>query len=75
MSEQWIFEDVGIEHNNMVGKKCANLGEMRRAGIPVPPGFALSLTAYEKFMDETGAIHEIAESLKTFNHGKRDDHV
>jgi pyruvate,water dikinase len=67
MSEQWIFQDVGIEHNNMVGKKCANLGEMRRAGIPVPPGFALSLKAYEKFMDETGAFNEVVEALKTFN--------
>jgi pyruvate,water dikinase len=67
MSEQWIFDDVGIEHNDMVGKKCANLGEMRRAGIPVPPGFALSLKAYEKFMDTTGAFNEIVETLRSFN--------
>jgi pyruvate, water dikinase len=67
MSEQWIFQDVGIEHNEIVGKKCANLGEMRRAGIPVPFGFALSLKAYERFMNETGALNEIGEALKTFN--------
>ena len=67
MSEKWIFDDVGAEHNDIVGKKCANLGEMRRAGIPVPPGFAISLRAYEKFMTETGATDEIREYLETFS--------
>lgn len=67
MSKQWIFQDVGIEHNDTVGKKCANLGEMRRAGIPVPPGFALSLEAYIKFMKETGALNEIVEILKQYD--------
>jgi pyruvate,water dikinase len=67
MSEKWIFDDVGEEHNDIVGKKCANLGEMRRAGIPVPPGFAISLRAYEKFMTETGATDEIREYLETFS--------
>jgi pyruvate,water dikinase len=67
MSEKWIFDDVGAEHNDIVGKKCANLGEMRRAGILVPPGFAISLHAYEKFMTETGATDEIKEYLKTFS--------
>jgi pyruvate,water dikinase len=67
VSEKWIFDDVGAEHNDIVGKKCANLGEMRRAGIPVPPGFAISLNAYEKFMTETGATDEIIEHLKTFS--------
>ncbi|RJR47353.1 MAG: phenylphosphate synthase subunit beta [Desulfobacteraceae bacterium] len=67
MSEQWIFDDVGIEHNDIVGKKCANLGEMRRAGIPVPPGFALSIEAYKKFMTETGTDVEIRSSLAGFH--------
>lgn len=74
MSERWIFgefgsdrNDIGEDFNNIVGKKCANLGEMRRAGIPVPHGFALSSEAYERFMNETGAIDEIREYLKTFD--------
>ena len=67
MSEKWILEDVGVEHNDIVGKKCANLGEMRRAGVPVPHGFALSLEAYKKFMNETGTLNEIVESLRTFS--------
>ncbi|MFH1115012.1 MAG: PEP/pyruvate-binding domain-containing protein [Pseudomonadota bacterium] len=67
MSEQWIFHDVGVEHTDVVGKKCAHLGEMRRAGILVPPGFALSLKAYEKFMEGTGALDEVEHVLKTFD--------
>jgi pyruvate,water dikinase len=59
MSQEWIFDDVGQEHSDIVGKKCANLGEMRRAGIRVPHGFALSLRGYEKFMKETGAVEKI----------------
>ncbi len=66
MSEQWIFQNIGIEHNDLVGKKCANLGEMRRANLPVPTGFSLSLKAYKKFMAETGALDEVAGALKTF---------
>ena len=55
---KWIyrFDELGKEHNDIVGKKCANLGEMTKAGFRVPPGFALTLGAYERFMKETGAL-------------------
>ena len=61
MAEQWIywFEELGSEHNDLVGKKCANLGELTRLGLRVPPGFAVSVDGYEKFMAETGAGDEI----------------
>jgi pyruvate,water dikinase len=68
-SMKWIyrFDELGKEHNDIVGKKCANLGEMTRAGFRVPPGFALTLGAYERFMKETGAIEEIRRYLATFS--------
>lgn len=31
----------------LAGGKAANLGEMARAGFPVPPGFCITTTAYE----------------------------
>ena len=42
MASKWLywFEELGSKHNDMVGKKCANLGEMTRLGMRVPPGFA-----------------------------------
>ena len=68
MPEQWIFGfgELGKEHNNIVGKKCANLGELTKAGFHVPPGFALSILAYERFMKETEAEKRILKFLETF---------
>jgi pyruvate,water dikinase len=66
MGDQWIFGELGQEHKEFAGMKSAHLGEMRKAGIRVPPGFALSLKSYEKFMRETGAVEEIHRYLSTF---------
>lgn len=54
------FEELGREHKKLVGKKCANLGEMLRMGLPVPPGFATSIAMYRRFARETGAAAEIS---------------
>jgi pyruvate,water dikinase len=59
------FEELGQEHNNLVGKKCANLGEMTRMGLPVPPGFAISIATYSKFAEETGATEEIYRYVRS----------
>ncbi len=48
----------------MVGKKCANLGEMAKVGLPVPHGFALSLDAYNLFMNLAGATDEMRSCIK-----------
>ncbi|MDD3653014.1 MAG: PEP/pyruvate-binding domain-containing protein [Desulfotomaculaceae bacterium] len=59
----WLEE---IEPNNMyiAGRKCCGLGEMSRNNLPVPPGFAVSLYAYQKFIDETGLGKEILAYFK-----------
>ena len=58
------FEELGREHKQLVGKKCANLGEMWRMGLAVPPGFATSIAMYRRFAKETGAAAEIAAYVK-----------
>jgi len=60
------FEEIGKEHNDFVGKKCANLGEMTRMGLAVPPGFALSLDAYRLFVKETGLASEMEQFVQKF---------
>jgi pyruvate,water dikinase len=60
------FEELGQEHNNLVGKKCANLGEMTRMGLPVPPGFAISIATYRKFVKETGGAEETSHYVSSF---------
>ena len=53
--EIYWLEDIGQEYNDIVGKKSANLGEaLKVAGIQSPPGFALSIRACERFINETG---------------------
>ena len=47
-----------------VGGKNANLGEMTSAGIPVPPGFAITAFSYKKFIEETGIAAKIYEIIK-----------
>lgn len=57
------FEEIGKEYNYIVGKKCANLGEMIQMGLPVPPGFAISTDMYRRFMLETGTSLELSRYL------------
>jgi pyruvate, water dikinase len=61
MPSKWIFwfDELSGRHNDLVGKKCANLGEMTKLGLRVPPGFAIAVDGYERFMEETGAGSEI----------------
>ncbi|MFZ8855025.1 MAG: phosphoenolpyruvate synthase, partial [Thermofilaceae archaeon] len=53
------FEELTKDDVPIVGGKNANLGEMIRAGIPVPPGFAVTAYAFKRFIEETGIKDEI----------------
>ena len=68
MAGKWIywFDELRSEHNDMVGKKCANLGEMVHLGMRVPPGFAISVDGYEQFMEATGAGADIREYVQQY---------
>jgi pyruvate,water dikinase len=61
MAGTWIYwlEELGKEHNDLVGKKCANLGEMTKLGMRVPPGFAITVDGYQKYMELTGLAARI----------------
>lgn len=39
----------GVEDRNQLGNKGANLVTMTRLGMPVPPGFVVSIDAYHRF--------------------------
>jgi pyruvate,water dikinase len=58
------FKELGEEHNDLVGKKCANLGVMIKLGLAVPPGFAISLEMYRKFISESGAQEEMESYIE-----------
>jgi pyruvate,water dikinase len=65
VGQRWAFwiSDVGQEDAESVGKKCANLGEIARLGLPVPQGFCLSIAAHEEFLSNIGALPEIRRFL------------
>ncbi|HWI63811.1 MAG TPA: PEP/pyruvate-binding domain-containing protein [Symbiobacteriaceae bacterium] len=46
----------------LAGGKGANLGEMARAGLPVPPGFVLLTPAYQAFV-AAGALQPATQEL------------
>lgn len=53
------FDEVGKHDVDAVGGKGANLGELVRAQIPVPPGFVVSTGTYRRFLEETGLTARI----------------
>ncbi len=58
------FNEIGKDDIALVGGKGANLGEMARAGFPIPPGFVVTADAYFYFIEQTGIKSKIAELLK-----------
>jgi len=64
------FEEIDKDDVALVGGKSANLGEMAKAGIPVPPGFAVTSYAYKEFIERTGLKSKISEVLKEVANSK-----
>ena len=54
------FKEIDKEDVVHVGGKGANLGEMTKAGFPVPPGFVVTAHSYTSFLKE----NELAPKLK-----------
>ncbi len=57
------FDEVTRNDIPLVGGKGANLGEMTNAGIPVPPGFIVTASAYYSFLEETGITDQLRALL------------
>lgn len=59
------LSEVDKTQVDVVGGKCANLGEMRnRAKIPTPAGFAITTGAYNRFLQREGVREEILKLLR-----------
>lgn len=52
MAEKYIYEFEEVDRSLLaeVGGKGGNLGELTQAGLPVPPGFVVSASAYRAFL-------------------------
>jgi len=57
------ISDVGREDIALAGGKGANLGELARAGILVPPAFIVTTMAYDTYLREAGLSEQLAALL------------
>ena len=61
------FEELSRQDVPFAGGKGANLGELTRAGLPVPPGFVVGAPAYAAFCDAGGLRERIAARLEALD--------
>lgn len=65
------FDKLGIKDVPLVGGKNASLGEMyvalKKKGVNVPNGFAVTSVAYNYFLKKAGIREKIKNILKTLN--------
>ncbi|WP_449282752.1 PEP/pyruvate-binding domain-containing protein [Leucobacter sp.] len=59
---QFFDEGLPADHD-LLGGKCASLATMTAAGMPVPPGFAVTTATYDEFVADSGLAAKIAEAL------------
>ncbi len=64
----YAFSEGSKEQKFLLGGKGANLGEMTKLGLPVPPGFTVSTDACKAYMASgdvipEGLMDEVAQSL------------
>jgi pyruvate,water dikinase len=61
------FSEIGIGDRASVGGKGASLGELTRAGIPVPPGFVVDTMCFHIFLEAIDPKGSAREALERIN--------
>ncbi|MBO9610698.1 MAG: pyruvate, phosphate dikinase [Paenibacillaceae bacterium] len=70
MNTQWIvrFQDGNAAMRQLLGGKGANLAEMTKAGLPVPPGFTITTDACRAYYTGRtlpgGLMNEVTDALE-----------
>ncbi|MGQ7297476.1 PEP/pyruvate-binding domain-containing protein [Quadrisphaera sp. KR29] len=58
-----FFDAPVAPRHELLGGKCASLVTMTAAGMPVPPGFAITTAHYDAVLDRSGTAATIAAAL------------
>jgi pyruvate,water dikinase len=66
------FDAIGVGDTEIVGGKGANLGELTRARLPVPPGFVVTAAAYLDALDTAGIRAELRAKFEAVDADDRD---
>lgn len=67
------FDAASAEDKACLGGKGASLGEMIQAGLPVPPGFAVTTHAFRVARDGSGVVDSIRDQLEGLDTSNTDD--
>jgi pyruvate, orthophosphate dikinase len=82
-AERWVYffgegsAEGSRDMRELLGGKGANLAEMSRIGVPVPPGFTITTAACREFLERgerpAGLVDEVEEALSRLERalGKR----
>ncbi|WP_370589210.1 PEP/pyruvate-binding domain-containing protein [Thermoactinomyces sp. CICC 10521] len=62
-----FFDQVDRSSLSVVGGKGANLGELTKAGFPVPDGFCVTTFAYQDFMATSPEMDAMLDELNAVN--------
>ncbi len=62
------YDQYEKSHGPVVGGKNASLGEMTLAGLPVPPGFAVTIDAYQEIWGAPGLGEGVNQLLASIDH-------
>ncbi len=67
MQTKWIyaFEEGNKDQKDLLGGKGANLAEMTRLGLPVPPGFIITTQACKEYLELGRAPLELQVQVTT----------
>jgi pyruvate,water dikinase len=70
-SQEWLapLEQFSDSDLPLVGGKASKLSELIRSGLPIPPAFVVTTTAYQYFVSATGLEQEIARELSRLERG------
>lgn len=62
------FEEISAHYVNLAGGKGASLGEMTRAGVPVPDGFIIVAPVFTHILKKTGLESKISTLLSSIDY-------
>lgn len=66
------LDEVGTGDQPVVGGKAASLGDLLRAGLPVPPGFVITVQAFEQTLAEVDPAGDIRREIGQLTPGDSD---
>ena len=61
------FADIGLQDRPRVGGKGGSLGELQRGGLPVPPGFVVATSAFERCLEAIERAAPVRTSVATLD--------